>query len=106
MLETLSMYSISCESRRLASAIRSLDASRPDLNRTSPWRRKSGLLRHDLESCIVWCTPSSWVTRCFLGEDDLDRITCCWPVVCWPVAMAAVAAPRDERAAMARDARA
>ena len=53
MLETLSMYSISCESRRLASAIRSLDASRPDLNRTSPWRRKSGLLRHDLESCIV-----------------------------------------------------
>ena len=31
-----SMYSTSCESRRLASAMSKLDASCPDLNRTSP----------------------------------------------------------------------
>ena len=75
---TLSMKEVSWASRRCASAMRSLDASRPVLNRTSPCRRKSGFDRQDLESCIVWWTPSSRVTRCFLGwdeeEDEEDRL--------------------------------
>jgi hypothetical protein len=68
---TESMNCVSCESRRLASSTRRLAASRPVRNRTSPWRRKSGLLRQVFESCMLEWT--FWPRRVLLeAETDTD----------------------------------
>ena len=69
---TASMNSVLCASRRIASCTNKLAASRPVLKRMSPWRRKSGLLRQLLETFIVWCTPSSPVTRLLRGPTSKD----------------------------------
>ena len=67
VLETESINCCSCASRRLASVTKRLAASVPVLKRTSPWRRKRGLLRQLLLTFMVWWTPSTDVTRDLRG---------------------------------------